>query len=148
VDAEVDYEVKSNMDRRRFISGTGFALAAPFAGCLSALDSNGNPQGTEDLPVRFWLKEVSLSASKQESVNPIVFEELSTDEQEIVQTALEEGEYTVEQGSEPPALGNLRDRIEQRTGNGETLEAYLRREDIYYRVGFADSDHIIAHPDH
>lgn len=136
------------MNRRHFVSGAGLTVTAPFAGCLSALDGNGNSQETEDLPVRFWLKEVSLSASKQESVNPIVFGELSTGEREIVQTALDEGEYTVEQGSEPPALENLRDRIEQRTGNGETLEAYLRREDIYYRVGFADGDHIIAHPDH
>jgi hypothetical protein len=136
------------MDRRRFLSGTGFALVATFAGCLSAIDSNGTAQETEDLPVRFWLKEESLSASEQESVNPIVFGELSTDEQEIVQAALEEGEYTVEQGSEPPALEHLRDRIEQKTGNGETLEAYLEREDTYYRIGFVDGDHIIAHPDH
>lgn len=136
------------MNRRRFLSGAGVALVAPFAGCLSAIDSNGTAQGTEDLPVRFWLEEASLSASERESVDPVVFGELSTDEQEIVHTALEEGEYTVAQGSEPPALGTLRDRIEQQTGDGETLEAYLRREDTYHRVGFADGDHIIAHPDH
>ena len=77
-----------------------------------------------------------------------MFEDLSTVEQGIVQTAFEEGGYTVEQGSEPSALEDLRDRIEQRTGNGETLEVYLRHTDTYYRVGFADGDHIIAHPDH
>jgi hypothetical protein len=136
------------MNRRNFLSGAGLVLTTPFAGCLSAIDGNGNPQGTENLPVRLWLEEVSLSASEQESVNPIVFKELSTEEQEIVQTALETGEYTIEQGSEPPALENLRDRIERKTGNGETLEAYLRREVTYYRVGFVDGDHIIAHPDH
>lgn len=136
------------MNRRRFVSGAGLTLAVSVAGCLSTIGSNGNPRGTESLPVRFWLKEVSLSPSNQASVNPIVFGELSTGEQEIVQTALEEGEYTVEPGSEPPTLESLRDRIEQRTGEGETLEAHLRREDIYYRVGFADGDHIIAHPDH
>lgn len=149
---------ESNMNRRRFLSGAGLGLVASFAGCLSANDgygnsqgtenSHGNSQGTENLPKRFWLKEASLSVSEQESANPIVFGELSTGEQEIVQTALEEGEYTVEQGSEPPALEKLRDRIEQRTGAGKTLEVYLRRKDTYYRVGFVDGDHIIAHPDY
>lgn len=136
------------MTRRRFLSSAGLALAASCAGCLSAINSNEHPQGTEDLSVRFWLKDVSLSTLEQESVTPIVFGVLSTGEQEIVQTALEEGEYTVEQGSESPALENLRDRIEQRTGNGETLEAYLRRMNSYYRIGFSDGDHIVAHPDH
>lgn len=136
------------MNRRSFLSSTGLALTVSFTGCLSAIDSNRNSQGTETLPIRFWLKEVPLSASEQESVNPIVFRELSTGEQEIVQTALDEGESTVEQGSESPALEKLRDRIEQRTGDGETLEAYLRQKDTYYRIGFADGDHIIAHPDH
>lgn len=139
---------ESDINRRRFLSGAGLALEASFAGCLSAIDSHENSQGTENLPKRFWLKEASLSASEQESVNPIVSGELSTGEQEIVQTALEEGEYTVEQGSESPALEKLRDRIEQKTGDGETLKVYLRRKSTYYRVGFVDGDHIIAHPDH
>jgi hypothetical protein len=42
---------------------------------------------------------VSLSASKREQIPPIVFDELSTGEQEIVQTALEAGEYTTEHAS-------------------------------------------------
>lgn len=135
------------MNRRHFLSGAGIVLTTSFAGCLSAISNQGNSQGTADLPVRFWLKEVSLTESERGSVDSIVFSELSTEEQDIVQTAIEEGEYTVEQGSEPPALEDLRDRIEQRTGNGETLEVYLRRRDTYYRIGFADGDHIIAHPD-
>lgn len=136
------------MNRRSFLSCAGLVLTTPFAGCLSAIDGNQNSQGTENLPVRFWFEEVSLSASEQESVNPLVFRELSTAEQEIVQTAIEEGGYTVEQESEPPALENLRDRIEQRTGSGETLEAHPRREVTHHRLGFADGDHIISHPDH
>lgn len=136
------------MNRRRFLTGAGGALTAPITGCLSRVHSSGPSQGTADLPVRFWLEEASLSASERDSVAPIVFANLSTGEREIVQTALEEGEYTVEQGSVSPPMESLRDRIEQKTGNGATLEAYLRRNDTYYRVGFADGDHIIAHPDH
>lgn len=146
------------MRRRRFLSGAGLALATTFAGCLSAIDRHGSSRGTENghggsrgtdnLPKRLWLEEASLSAAERESVDPIVFGELSTGEREIVRTALEEGEYTAEQGSESPALEKLRDRIERRTGAGETLEVYLRREDVNYRVGFVDGHHIVAHPDH
>lgn len=118
-----------------------------FAGCLSSDDTSENPQGTEGLPIRFWLEEVSLSSSEQEPIDPIVFEELTPDEQEIVQTAVDEKDYTVAPGTESPEIEILRDRIELRTGNGETLVAYLKRGDIYYRVGFADGDHIIADPD-
>jgi hypothetical protein len=136
------------MNRRRFLSDLGVALVASGAGCVSRTDSGGNSQGTEELPIRFWLKEVSLSASEHESITPIVFENLSIGEREIVRTALEEEEYTVDPESTSPPLEDLRDRIEQQTGDGETLEAYLRREVTYYRVGFADGDHILAHPDH
>lgn len=136
------------MNRRSFFLGTGLTLVGSFGGCLSRTDGHGNSRGTETLQLRFWLKEVSLSASERESVAQIVFAELSTGEQEIVKTALNEGEYTVVQESASPALERLRDRIEQQTGDGETLEAYLRRKDTYYRIGFVDGDHIIAHPDH
>lgn len=112
----------------------------------TAIDDDGDSEGTEALPIRFWLEEMSLSESEQDSANPIVYGNLSTAEQELVQTALNEGEYTTEHAS--PAVGDIRDRIEQRTGGGETLEAYLRRNDTYYRIGYADGDHIIAHPDH
>lgn len=135
------------MNRRSLLVGAGCALAGSFAGCLSRLDGHENGQGTQTLQVRLWLTDASLSASERGSVNPIVVEKLSTEEQEIVQTALDEGEYTVDQESASPALERLRDRIEQRTGNGETLEAYLRRTETYYRIGFADGDHVIAHPD-
>lgn len=136
------------MNRRRILSGVGTVLVASVSGCVSRIDPQGDSQRTATLQIRFWLKNVSLSASKRESVTPIVFEELSREEREIARTALEDGEYTVEQASASPALEDLRDRIEQRTGNGETLEAYFRRAGTYYRIGFADGDHIIAHPDH
>ena len=145
--AEVRFEVGSNMNRRRFVAGAGLTLAGPVAGCLSGITTDGSSQGTADLPVRFWLEDVSLSTSEREGLDPIVFGDLSTGEQDIVRTALEEGEYTVDQASKPSAAESLRARVEQRTGNGETLEVYLRRGDAYHGVGFADGEHIIAHPD-
>jgi hypothetical protein len=104
------------------------------------------PRGTAGLPTRFWLERVTLSASERGSVDPIVFADLSPAEKEVVRTALDEGEYTVQREHGDPALDDLRDRIEARTDGG--LTAYLRRGETYYRVGFAAGDHIIAHPDH
>lgn len=114
---------------------------------MGGLPGDGDPQGTADLPRRLWFEAVTLSASKREAIDPIVFGDLPEAEREIVRTALEEGEYTLERDQGPPAFESLRDRIEARTGNGETLAVYLRRGDTYYRVGFADGDHIVAHPD-
>lgn len=136
------------MDRRRFVSAAGMALTASLSGCLSANQNRDTPTGTQALPVRFWLEEVSLTESEQEDVDPILFGDLSEEEGAIVETVIDEGEYTVEQDSVPTALESLRFRIEERTGNGKTLEVYLKRGTAYYRVGFADGDHIIAHPDH
>jgi hypothetical protein len=136
------------MNRRRFVRRSGLALAASVSGCLSASEGGGGSQRTETLQRRFWLEEVSLSSSKRDAVTPIVFGALSAEEREIVRTAIEDGEYTVAQESTSQAVERLRDRIEERTGNGSTLEAYLRVEETYYRIGFADGDHIVAHPDH
>lgn len=137
-----------SVKRRSLLAGAGCAISASFAGCLSALDNTDRSQGTADLPIRFWLEEVSLAESEYDSVNSIGFVNLSTAERKIVRTALEDQAYTAEQGNESPALKKLQSRIEQRTGGGQTLEAYLRRNDTYYRIGYAAGDHIIAHPDH
>lgn len=128
--------------RRGAVLGTG-----GLAGCLDGVTGDDAPPGTADMPRRLWFEEVSLPASEREAIDPIVFGALSDAEQEIARTALEEGEYTQERDRGPPAFERLRDRIEDRTGNGETLAVYLRRGDTYYRVGFADGDHVIAHPD-
>lgn len=132
------------MDRRRALASIGSVLVAPATGCLQGTGNAGHSQGTEELPVRFWLKQVTLSESKQNSIDPIVFADLPDAEREIVRTAIENGEYTVESENVSSALEKLRKRIEQRADGG--LEVYLRREETYYRVGFADGDHIIAHP--
>ena len=123
------------------------SVSLGLAGCVGGLPDSETPRGTAGLPGRLWFERASPSASERASVDPIVFQELSEGEREIVRTALEEGEYTVAEDRGLPAFESLRDRIEERTGNGETLEVYLRREDTYYRVGFADGDHLVAHPD-
>lgn len=140
--------MNATVNRRRFVAGMGAVFVSPVTGCLSSDDTGEPPEGTAALPVRFWLERAPLPSAEQASVDAIVFADLSSDEQEIVQTALDEEAYTAESGSEPPAVERLRERIEQRTGPGETLVAYLRRADSYYRIGFADGDHIIADPDH
>ena len=114
---------------------------------MGGLTDDDGPRGTADLPRRLRFEEVSLSASQRGSIDPIVFGDLSEAEREVVRTALEEGECTLERDRGPPAFESLRDRIEARTGNGETLAVYLRRRDTYYRAGFADGDHVVAHPD-
>lgn len=135
------------MNRRRILVGAGTALSAALAGCRRLSTGHGQPRGTGSLPIRVWLKEVSLSGSERDGLDPIVFGDLSGAERGIVRTALEEGEFTARPNGDPPGLEPFRDRVEARTGNGETLVVYLRRDGTYYRVGFADGDHVIAHPD-
>ena len=133
---------------RRWLLRRGTLLGGVgLAGCASGLPGEDGPRGTATLPRRLWFEEARLDESERGTVDAIRFEDLPEDEREIVRTALREGEYTVERDGGPPAFERLRDRIEARTGNGETLTVYLRRGDTYYRVGFADGDHIVAHPD-
>lgn len=135
------------MNRRSavFVAGTGVQLL--LAGCVGSVGSNGTAQGTEGPPVRLWFERVTLPERERESIDPIVFSDLSEAERNVVRTALDEGEYTA-CGTESAALERLRGRIETRTRGGKTLEAHLRRDETLYRVGYADGDHIIAHPDH
>lgn len=134
---------------RRTILRRGLLLGSVgLTGCVTEQD-DGTPTTTDDeMPteIRFWLEEVTLSESEQDSIEPIVFSDLSNRQKEIVQTALEEVEYTSEIGEESSALKNLRQRISARTDGG--LEAYLKRGDTYYRIGFVSGDHIIANPGH
>jgi len=132
--------------RRSLLRRGTLLYALGLAGCVSGLRDE-DPRGTAGLPRRLWFEEVSLPASERERVDPLVFGDLTEAEREIVRTAMAEGEYTLERDRGPPAFERLRDRIEERTGNGETLAVYLRRGETYYRVGFADGDHVVAHPD-
>ena len=131
---------------RRTLLRVGLLPGVGLAGCADRAPSDDTPRGTAGLPRRLWFERVSLSASERGSVDPIAFGDLSGAEREIVRAALEEGGYAIEADRGSPAFDDLRDWIEDRTGNGETLTVYLRRGDAYYRVGFADGDHVIAHP--
>ena len=140
---------------RRTLLRRGLLLGSvALTGCVAKQD-RGTPTPTDDgtsatteeeMPteITFWLQEVSLSESEQDAIDPVVYSELSSGQQEIVQTALQEGEYTTEAGEEPPELAGLRRAIEAQADDG--VEAYLKREDTYYRVGFVSGDHIIASP--
>lgn len=92
--------------------------------------------------IELWLEKVSLSMSKRESIDPIVFSELPDSQQEIIRTAIDEGEYTTQIGEESDAFSTLRDKIESHAN--EKLEVYLKKSDIYYKVGLVAGDHIIA----
>lgn len=138
--------------RRRLLRNGVLFGSIGFAGCLTDDGEDPSTEGdvgdnSNDMPteIRFWLVEVSVSESKQESITPIVFSNLSDGQQDIVQTALEEGEYTSEIGEESPALDDLRQRISERTDGG--VEVYLKRDDTYYSVGYVSGTHIIANPD-
>lgn len=141
---------------RRTLVRRGLLLGSVgLTGCVANQDG-GTPTPTgdgtsttteDDMPteITFWLQEVSLSESERDAIDPVVYSELSSGQQETVQTALQEGEYTTEMGEEPPELAGLRRAIEAQTDDGG-VEAYLKREDTYYRVGFASGGHIIASP--
>lgn len=137
--------------RRSLLRYGVFFGSVGFAGCLADGGEDPSTEGetddSDDMPteIRFWLVEVSVSESERESITPIVFSNISDGQQDIVRTALEEGEYTSDIGEESPALDNLRELVLERTdGEGR---AYFKRDDTYYRVGFVSGDHIIAVPD-
>lgn len=96
--------------------------------------------------IRFWLKKVTVSEAKSDEINPITCSNVTDGEREIIQTTIERGEYTSESGSESRALDRLRERINDQNPGG--VEVYLKCNDTYYRIGFIDGDHIMAHPDH
>jgi hypothetical protein len=131
------------MSRRRFLSGIGLAFLGLAAGCLGGTSGSDAP-GTADLPTRLWFERIERSAAERDAVDPIGFADLPTAERELVASALDAGEYTVDSEDASPALESLRDRIERRADGG--LEVYFRRGETYYRVGFAEGDHVIAHP--
>jgi hypothetical protein len=120
--------------RRTLLRRGGPFVGVGLAGCTSGLPGDGPPGGTAGLPRRLRLERASCPASGGESVDPIAFEDLPETEREIVRTALEEGEYVVDPDQGSPAFESLRDRIEERTGDGETLRVYLRHGETYSSV--------------
>ncbi len=134
---------------RRALLQVGLGLGTlGLAGCVSRAQPEGSqPRGTAELPTRFWLTPVVVPESKRGALDPIVYRDLSAAERAIIRTTLEEGEYEVRSDEIPPALKQLRERIEARTDGGETLAVYLRHGETYYRVGYAAGDHVIAAPD-
>lgn len=130
--------------RRRVLSGACLLASAAVAGCTGPL--GGGPEGTATQPARLWLEAVD-APDEAGSVDPIEYGSLSDGERSLVDTALEEDEYVVDTDETPPAWESLRERVEARTRDGGELVVYLVRDDRYYRVGFANGDNVVAHPD-
>ena len=136
----------NGVSRRTLLGGLAVGTGA-LAGCIGTIADDGDesgPEGTEDLPARLRLKEVSTPGCEEADL--IVYADLSTDEQDLVETALREGEYAVPTEETPPAFDSFRERVEARTDTCGELVVYLEREGTYYRVALVDGDHIIAHP--
>ncbi len=133
--------------RRAVLGAVGLFGAGALAGCtgVSGGADDSGPVGTAEMPARLRLKTVP--APDCEAADPIVFADLPAEEQDLVETALEEGEYTAPNGrSAPPAFKRLRERVETRARSGGCgeLVVYLRRGETHYRVALVNGDHIIA----
>lgn len=131
-------------NRRQFLTLVGLAGSGTVAGCTGPLSEA--PEGTADMPTRLWFETADPPADESEA-DPIEYASLTSAERDLVDTTIDEGEYVVDSEETPPALESFRDRIEARTDDASTLVVYLRREDQYYRIGFVNGDHVIAHPD-
>jgi hypothetical protein len=128
---------------RRALLGGLVVGASALAGCT---DTSGGeestPKGTEGMLARLRLREVpSLDC---ESPDPIVFADLPSEEQDLMETAIERDEYAVPTEETPPAFDSFRERVEARTDTCGELVVYLEREGTYYRVALVNGDHIIA----
>lgn len=110
----------------------------------TATETSSNEDTPEMPPMETKLSLVEQSTSDCPVSDPIVFAELSTKQQEMVQTAIDEGEYTEQHGDESPSLQDFRDMVENQTNGGG--EAYLRHDDTCYAIELVAGDHIIAAP--
>lgn len=136
------------LSRRNLIRACMAQVSLLFIGCLSENSSTptrtDDEWGDESYTLELWLEQVTLSKSERSSADPIVFDNLSEEKQEIFRVAIEDGKYTQQIGNESAALEDLRYTIEQRAG--EDMTVYLKKDDGYHAVGFVEGDHIIADP--
>lgn len=127
--------------RRTLLCGLALVGLGTLAGCTGPPRGDG-PDGTEDLPARLRLKQVQPPDC--ENADPIRFADLSTAEQDLVETALEREEYAVPTEETSPAFDSLRESVEARSDTCGELVVYLRRGETYYRVALVNGDNIIA----
>lgn len=95
--------------------------------------------------IEFRLVRANVSASKRERITPIRCANVTPEERELIQTAIESDQYTSGIGSAPPGLERLRERIRDHDSGG--VELYLSCDERLYRVGFINGDHVLADPD-
>ena len=127
--------------RRALLGAVGLFGTGALAGCTGA-SGGDDPQGTAEMPARLRLEDAS--APDCEDADPIVFADLSAGERDLVETALEAGEYTASTDEAPPAFERLRERAEARTDACGELVVYLERDGTYYRVALVNGDNIVA----
>jgi hypothetical protein len=127
--------------RRTLLGGLALVGLGTLAGCTGPPGGDG-PDGTEDMPARLRLKQVQPPDC--ENADPIRFADLSTAEQDLVETALEREEYAVPTEETSPAFDSLRESVEARSDTCGELVVYLRRGEAYYRVALVNGDNIIA----
>jgi hypothetical protein len=127
--------------RRTLLGGLALVGLGTLAGCAGPPGGDG-PDGTEDMPARLRLKQVQPPDC--ENADPIRFADLSTAEQDLVETALEREEYAVPTEETSPAFDSLRESVEARSDTCGELVVYLRRGEAYYRVALVNGDNVIA----
>jgi hypothetical protein len=92
-------------------------------------------------------RQVTLSASERDSVDPIRFETLPSDVQKILRTAITEGSYQEcleGSGYTSEPLQQLRDEVSE---HAEEMHVYLLRDGTYYSLAISIEDMSIAtHP--
>ncbi|MFC7198711.1 hypothetical protein [Halospeciosus flavus] len=110
------------------------------AGCLSSI--NGSAGCAR--PATVEAKKADLTKSEAEEISPINFEQVTLEEQEILETAVEEGQYKrclddVEYTPEP--LQRLRKRIGEHSQN---MHVYLRYDESHYALALIIEDQVYA----
>jgi hypothetical protein len=92
-------------------------------------------------------KAVSLSTAERNSLDPIAFGELPDSEQEIVHTAIEEGEYRKCPAADPQIpdpLISFANRAAAHRGEDGHGPAYLNYDGSYYALGVSIEDQSYA----
>lgn len=127
------------MNRREYIRISSASILISASGCSQ------NP--LSDCPshkeASVKLRQTDGSSDGQSRINPIVFEDITVKEQEIVRNALENGEYRKCPAADPyipEPLNRLAERANTRASQNENNTAYLKFEDQYYKLGIFIED--------
>ena len=127
---------------RREILQLGIPVVAlSLAGCTSL-----DPTGCDDMHEAVIEAEpVTLSSEQRSSVDPLVFEELPPEEQELVRISIDEEAYRKCPAADPDVpdpLSSFAGRAVRHAD--ENYTTYLKRGDEYYRLHVRIGDQVYA----